>query len=53
MTLIRVPPYSDFEQGAANFHEKLEEICIVTRGTLTMRLGTRSRRGRDELRPAS
>jgi mannose-6-phosphate isomerase-like protein (cupin superfamily) len=37
VTLIRVPPHSDFEQGMGHFHEKLEEIYIVTRGTLTMR----------------
>jgi mannose-6-phosphate isomerase-like protein (cupin superfamily) len=37
VTLIRVPPHSDFEQGTGHFHEKLEEVYIVTRGTLTMR----------------
>jgi mannose-6-phosphate isomerase-like protein (cupin superfamily) len=37
VTLIRVPPHSDFEQGSGHFHEKLEEIYIVTSGTLTMR----------------
>jgi mannose-6-phosphate isomerase-like protein (cupin superfamily) len=37
VTLIRVPPHSDFEQGSGHFHEKLEEIYILTRGTLTMR----------------
>ena len=37
VTLIRVPPHSDFEQGTGHFHEKLEEIYILTRGTLTMR----------------
>jgi mannose-6-phosphate isomerase-like protein (cupin superfamily) len=37
VTLIRVPPHSDFEQGAGHFHEKLEEIYIVSTGTLTMR----------------
>jgi mannose-6-phosphate isomerase-like protein (cupin superfamily) len=37
VTLIRVPPHSDFEQGNGHFHEKLEEVYIVTRGTLTMR----------------
>jgi hypothetical protein len=30
MTLIRVPPHSDFEQGSGQFHEELEEIYIVT-----------------------
>jgi mannose-6-phosphate isomerase-like protein (cupin superfamily) len=38
VTLIRVPPHSDFEQGTGHFHEELEEIYIVTGGTLTMRL---------------
>jgi mannose-6-phosphate isomerase-like protein (cupin superfamily) len=38
-TLIRVPPHSDFEQGTGHFHEELEELYVVTRGTLTMRLG--------------
>jgi mannose-6-phosphate isomerase-like protein (cupin superfamily) len=37
VTLIRVPPHSDFEQGTGHFHETLEEIYIVTSGTLTMR----------------
>ena len=37
VTLIRVPPHSDFEQGSGHFHEQLEEIYIVTTGTLTMR----------------
>ena len=38
-TLIRVPPHSDFEQGTGHTHEEIEEIYLVTRGTLTMRLG--------------
>jgi mannose-6-phosphate isomerase-like protein (cupin superfamily) len=37
VTLIRIPPHSDFEQGTGHFHEELEEIYILTRGTLTMR----------------
>lgn len=37
VTLIRVPPHSDFEQGTGHFHHELEEVYIVTRGTLTMR----------------
>ncbi len=37
VTLIRVPPHSDFEQGTGHFHENLEEIYIVARGTLMMR----------------
>jgi mannose-6-phosphate isomerase-like protein (cupin superfamily) len=39
VTLIRVPPHSDFEQGTGHFHDEVEELYLVTRGTLTMRLG--------------
>jgi mannose-6-phosphate isomerase-like protein (cupin superfamily) len=39
VTLIRVPPHSDFEQGTGHTHDELEEIYIVTRGVLTMRFG--------------
>jgi mannose-6-phosphate isomerase-like protein (cupin superfamily) len=39
VTLIRVPPHSDFEQGNGHRHEQLEEVYIVTRGALTMRFG--------------
>lgn len=39
VTLIRVPPHSDFEQGTGHHHDELEELYLVTRGTLTMRLG--------------
>ena len=39
LTLIRVPPHSDFEQGTGHYHRELEELYVVTRGTLTMRLG--------------
>jgi len=38
-TLIRIPPHSDFEQGTGHFHDQVEELYIVTRGTLTMRFG--------------
>jgi mannose-6-phosphate isomerase-like protein (cupin superfamily) len=38
-TLIRVPPHADFEQGTGHFHEEVEELYLVTRGTLTMRFG--------------
>jgi mannose-6-phosphate isomerase-like protein (cupin superfamily) len=38
-TLIRLPPHSDFEQGTGHFHEEIEELYLVTRGTLTMRFG--------------
>jgi len=37
VTLIRVPPHSDFEQGTGHYHEKVEEIYIITSGKLTMR----------------
>jgi mannose-6-phosphate isomerase-like protein (cupin superfamily) len=39
LTLIRVPPHSDFEQGTGHFHDELEELYIVASGTLTMRFG--------------
>ena len=39
LTLIRVPPHSDFEQGTGHFHDETEEVYLVTRGTLTMKLG--------------
>lgn len=38
-TLIRVPPHSDFEQGTGHTHDALEELYLLTRGTLTMRFG--------------
>ena len=38
-TLIRVPPHCDFEQGTGHYHDELEELYLVTRGTLTMRFG--------------
>jgi mannose-6-phosphate isomerase-like protein (cupin superfamily) len=37
VTLIHVPPHSDLDQGTGHFHEHLEEVYIVTSGTLTMR----------------
>lgn len=39
ITLIRVPPHSDFEQGTGHYHDEIEEIYIITKGTLTMRFG--------------
>ena len=30
VTLIRVPPHSDFEQGTGHSHEEIEEVYIVT-----------------------
>lgn len=39
VTLIRIPPHSDFEQGTGHFHDEVEELYLVTRGTLTMRFG--------------
>jgi mannose-6-phosphate isomerase-like protein (cupin superfamily) len=44
ITLIRVPPHSDFEQGTGHYHDETEELYLVARGTLTMRFG-------DEVRP--
>jgi mannose-6-phosphate isomerase-like protein (cupin superfamily) len=38
-TLIRIPAHSDFEQGTGHFHEEIEELYLLTRGTLTMRFG--------------
>ena len=38
VTLIRVPPHSDFEQGTGHFHDEVEELYLVTSGILTMRL---------------
>ena len=38
-TLIRIPPHSDFEQGTGHFHDEIEELYLITRGTLTMRFG--------------
>ncbi len=46
VTLIRVPAHSDFEQGTGHFHDEIEELYLITRGTLTMRLG-------DEVRAVS
>jgi mannose-6-phosphate isomerase-like protein (cupin superfamily) len=39
ITLIRVPPHSDFEQGTGHFHDEVEELYVVACGTLTWRLG--------------
>jgi mannose-6-phosphate isomerase-like protein (cupin superfamily) len=39
VTLIRVPPHCDFEQGTGHFHDEVEELYIVARGALTMRFG--------------
>jgi mannose-6-phosphate isomerase-like protein (cupin superfamily) len=45
-TLIRVPPHSDFEQGTGHYHDDVEELYLLSRGTLTMRFG-------DEIRPVT
>jgi len=37
ITLIRVPPHSDFEQGTGHYHDETEELYVVAHGTLTMR----------------
>jgi mannose-6-phosphate isomerase-like protein (cupin superfamily) len=39
LTLMRIPPHSDFEQGTGHRHDEIEEVYLVTRGTLTMRFG--------------
>ena len=39
ITLIRVPPHSDFEQGTGHHHLDVEELYLVARGALTMRFG--------------
>ena len=36
ITLIRVPPHCDFEQGTGHHHREIEEIYLVARGTPTM-----------------
>ncbi|MBI5105583.1 MAG: cupin domain-containing protein [Solirubrobacterales bacterium] len=46
VTLIRIPPHSDFEQGTGHTHDELEEVYLVTRGTLTMRFGDEVRKVR-------
>jgi mannose-6-phosphate isomerase-like protein (cupin superfamily) len=45
-TLIRVPAHCDFEQGTGHYHDEVEELYLVTRGTLTMRFGDEVRRVR-------
>jgi mannose-6-phosphate isomerase-like protein (cupin superfamily) len=39
VTLIRVPPHSDFEQGTGHFHDEVEEVYLLSRGSVTMRFG--------------
>jgi mannose-6-phosphate isomerase-like protein (cupin superfamily) len=39
VTMIRVPPHSDFEQGTGHTHSEIEELYIVARGTVTFRCG--------------
>jgi mannose-6-phosphate isomerase-like protein (cupin superfamily) len=39
ITLIRIPAHCDFEQGTGHHHEEIEEVYLVTKGTLTMRFG--------------
>src|SRR3954470_17774003 len=39
VTLIRIPPHSDFEQGTGHYHDEVEELYLVSRGTLTVRCG--------------
>ncbi len=44
ITLIRVPPHSDFEQGTGHYHDVVEELYVISRGTLTMRFGDEIRK---------
>lgn len=44
ITLIRIPPHSDFEQGTGHFHDEIEELYLVAKGTLTMRFGDEIRK---------
>lgn len=37
VTLIRVPAHCDFEQGSGHHHDEIDEVYLITRGTLTMR----------------
>ena len=37
VSLIRVPPHSDFEQGTGHTHSEIEELYIVATGTITFR----------------
>src|SRR3954447_12319598 len=39
VTLVRIPPHSDFEQGTGHHHDEIEELYLIIRGTLTMRFG--------------
>src|SRR3954467_9503333 len=39
VTLIRVPPQADFEQGTGHYHESIEEIYVIATGTLRAPLG--------------
>ena len=53
LTLIRVPPHSDFEQGTGHYHDEVEELYIVTRGTLTFRAGDDVRARHAPARPCA
>lgn len=37
LTFLRIPPHSDFEQSTGHYHDEIEEIYIISKGTLTMR----------------
>jgi mannose-6-phosphate isomerase-like protein (cupin superfamily) len=41
VTLIRVPPHSDLEQGTGHTHSEIEELYIVAKGTITFRCADR------------
>ncbi len=37
VTLIRIPPHSDMEQSTGHSHSEIEELYLVSRGTITFR----------------
>lgn len=39
LSCVRVPPHSDFDQSTGHYHDQLEEVYLLVRGTLTMRFG--------------
>jgi hypothetical protein len=46
VSFVRVPAHTDFERGTAHVHEEVEELYLISRGTLTMRCGDDFRRRR-------
>ena len=39
VTFVCVPPHTDFERGTGHVHDAVEELYLISRGTLTMRCG--------------